>query len=135
MLPRFLAAVLDTPRLQMLMRDASGSTAQPHLYLGDLRALPIPVPPVEVQERVIADIDRAMEGATSGETRLTQARTASAHLGTAVLRDAFSGALVHSASSSESAETLVQQARNEVAEIRTQLRSSRRNRRAVPAGR
>ncbi len=57
MLSSFLKAALDAPGPQTVMQSASGSTAQPHLYLGDLRELTIPVPPLAEQRRIVAIIE------------------------------------------------------------------------------
>lgn len=47
--PRFLQVWLDGPFVQHRIKSASGSTAQPHLYLKDIRSLPVPCPPIEEQ--------------------------------------------------------------------------------------
>jgi type I restriction enzyme S subunit len=54
---RFLQAVLESPLYQEIIRSASGSTAQPHLYLGDLRAIAIPLPPHNEQRRIVNEIE------------------------------------------------------------------------------
>src|SRR5207248_2547743 len=47
----YLQAVVAAPITQIRIAAASGSTAQPHLYLGDLRRMPVSLPPrVEQQE-------------------------------------------------------------------------------------
>src|SRR6266545_1250924 len=57
---RFLNYVLSSPRYQERMGGASGSTAQPHLYLGDLRTFEVPIPPLAEQNRIVAEVDRRM---------------------------------------------------------------------------
>lgn len=57
---RFVKYVLDSPGHQGQMGSASGSTAQPHLYLRDLRALIVPVPPLDEQTAIADEIDRRM---------------------------------------------------------------------------
>jgi type I restriction enzyme, S subunit len=57
---RYLNIVLSSPRYQELIRNASGATAQPHFYLGDLRALTIPLPPIQEQERIVAEVERRL---------------------------------------------------------------------------
>jgi type I restriction enzyme, S subunit len=47
--PEFLQGWLNTRQVQALLGIASGSTAQPHLYLGDLRSVPVPVAPLQEQ--------------------------------------------------------------------------------------
>lgn len=130
-LPRYLAAVLDTPRLQVLMRDASGATAQPHLYLGDLRALPIPLPPLDVQEQILSHLDATMHKANEGETSLVAARASASQLKSALMRDAFCGVLVPPVSQDEDVRTLLRRAQNELSDARAQPRANRKKRRAV----
>lgn len=58
--PHYLKIVLDAPSWQELMAAASGSTAQPHLYLRDIRALTVPVPSLEEQRQIITEVDRRL---------------------------------------------------------------------------
>ncbi len=63
MLPEFLALLLDSHSLQQAMLRASGSTAQPHLYLRALRTLEVVLPPIDQQRVVLAEVDEHLEGA------------------------------------------------------------------------
>jgi type I restriction enzyme S subunit len=42
------------------MRGASGSTAQPHLYLKDIRRIPIPLPSRQEQDEITEYIQRML---------------------------------------------------------------------------
>lgn len=57
---RYINFVVSSPTHQELIASASGSTAQPHLYLGDLRLIPIPFPPFREQERIVAEVERRL---------------------------------------------------------------------------
>lgn len=65
---RFLNFVLSSPSHQELIKSASGSTAQPHLYLGDLRAIAVPLPPLAEQKRIVAEVERRLSVVEELET-------------------------------------------------------------------
>lgn len=93
MLPEFLQLVLNSSTWQNYLIRASSSTAQPHLYLGDLRSLPVPVPPLEHQRRIsyVASELLNANNRTVGLARKAQVRVA--HLRSGILKRAFSGQL------------------------------------------
>jgi type I restriction enzyme S subunit len=91
--PRFLMYVMASRTLQRRMSTASGSTAQPHLYLGDLRRLPVPVPPLSVQDVVVESLDGRLAAYTQ---MLAQLRVAERHgnsLRRSTLAEVFAGGL------------------------------------------
>lgn len=63
---RFLQLLLTEPRVAHQLRNASGSTAQPHLYLGDLRSLRVPVPSLDEQDRVLLTLDEYLSRLDAG---------------------------------------------------------------------
>jgi type I restriction enzyme, S subunit len=65
-LSSFLKAMLDSPRLQKELRSGSGSTAQPHLYLGKLRELSIPLPPLSEQQQIVDAVEEQFSRLDSG---------------------------------------------------------------------
>jgi type I restriction enzyme, S subunit len=71
--PRFLQLVLSAPWWRKHLKSASGYTAQPHLYLTDLRAIPVPVPPLEEQESLV----RAVAALSSEADRIGAAVSSS----------------------------------------------------------
>lgn len=56
----YLRLVFCSTLMQQRMRTASGSTAQPHLYLGDLKRLPVPVPRLEVQHQIVGRVEASL---------------------------------------------------------------------------
>lgn len=113
----YLAAVLASPHHQMMMRGASGSTAQPHLYLGDLRSLPVPVAPVEVQDEVVAKLRTALSGTSDGCANLKAALANGGLLRVAIVRDALSGGV--SAFSGDGASSRTSSPTTAVREVRS----------------
>jgi type I restriction enzyme, S subunit len=73
-LSSFLKAALDAPGPQAIMQSVSGSTAQPHLYLGDLRGLAIRVPPLAEQGRIVTAIEEQFSLLNAGVAALERAR-------------------------------------------------------------
>ena len=94
MTPKFLQIVLNSPDWQLRMRQASGSTAQPHLYLGDLRTLPIPLPPLLEQETIIEEVERRLSVIEKLEAAVQANLTRADRLRQAILKRAFEGKLI-----------------------------------------
>lgn len=90
----WVGMVLTAPWWQRSMRGASGSTAQPHLYLGDLRALLVPVPPLAEQAEIVAEVDRRLSVADAAEQQVEHALQRAARLRQSILKRAFEGKLV-----------------------------------------
>lgn len=91
--PRYLAAVLRSPRQQKILAAGSGSTAQPHLYLKDLRAVVLSVPDREVQMELVEALEADLIGIGRLEATLAEITARSRALRSAVLSAAFSGTL------------------------------------------
>ncbi len=91
---RYLNVVLSSPGHQELIKGASGSTAQPHLYLGDLRALSIPLPPLAEQTRIVAEGERRLSVVEEIEAVVSANLQRAGRLRQSILQKAFSGGLV-----------------------------------------
>jgi len=66
LLPDFLARVLQSPRLQSTLQGLAQGVAQKGVYLNSLRDLCIPLPPLDVQKEIVAEIEgyqRVIDGA------------------------------------------------------------------------
>jgi len=90
----FLKLVLDAPAWQRAIHNTSGSTAQPHLYLGDLRRMRIPVPPLVEQERIVDRVHELLSHITSLGKSLKALDQRSTVARSSILTAAFSGKLV-----------------------------------------
>jgi type I restriction enzyme M protein len=55
--PDFLTRVLQQPRLQNTLQGLAQGVAQKGVYLNSLRELEIPLPPLEVQKEIVAEIE------------------------------------------------------------------------------
>lgn len=120
-LPRYVKLVVDSPVVQNSFPDASGSTAQPHLYLSDLRALEVPLPPLDEQHEIVRHVDTLFAVADTIERRLAAATSRADALPQSILSKAFRGELVRTEAelalaerrSFESAEELLGRVRRE----------------------
>lgn len=92
--PRFVQYTLNAPVWRDIMKKGSGSTAQPHLYLKDIRALTIPLPPFPEQEEIVRRVDTLFAFADSIEAKVAAAREKTEKLRQSILAKAFSGQLV-----------------------------------------
>lgn len=93
MLSGYLACVLESVTLQRTMATASGSTAQPHLYLRDIRSLEVPHPAVEHQAEAVERYQDARRAIGRLLVQLGLQRTRATSLRRAILAAAFSGRL------------------------------------------
>lgn len=85
---------LESPRTQVTLMSASGSTAQPHLYLGDLRCLSVALPSAAEQEAIIEAVEDQLSVIEHLDYDI-ELRVKSAHvLRQSILRHAFTGQLV-----------------------------------------
>ncbi|QIB91457.1 hypothetical protein FQU78_10735 [Methanosarcina mazei] len=92
--PRFVQYILNAPVWRDIMKKGSGSTAQPHLYLKDIRALTIPLPPLSEQQEIVRRIAALFSFADSIEAKVAAAREKTEKLRQSILAKAFSGELV-----------------------------------------
>ena len=93
MLPGYLACVLESVTLQRTMATVSGSTAQPHLYLRDIRSLRVPYPAIEDQAAAVERYQDARRVIERLLVQLEQQRRRAAILRQSLLAAAFSGRL------------------------------------------
>jgi len=94
MTPKFLQIVLNSPEWQLRIMKASGSTAQPHLYLGDLRTFPIPLPPLNQQNSIVAEVKGRLSVIEELEVTVEANLTRADRLRQSILRKAFAGELL-----------------------------------------
>jgi type I restriction enzyme, S subunit len=69
----YLSISLKSPSSFSLLINASGSTAQPAIYLKDLKEITLSLPPIEEQHRIVAKVDELMSLCDQLKSRLTEA--------------------------------------------------------------
>ncbi|MBI5634360.1 MAG: restriction endonuclease subunit S [Nitrospirae bacterium] len=94
MAPRILQINFDAPLSQKKIRGASGSTAQPHFYLADLRSFAVPLMSRIEQGTIIAEVDRLLSVAEEIETTVDAHLKRAERLRQGILKKAFSGDLL-----------------------------------------
>jgi type I restriction enzyme S subunit len=96
---RFLLHWLQTAWAFQWMTQASGASAQPHLYIRDIKRLPVPVPPLAEQLEMVRQTDELLTLADSLRTRLETVERRIERSSQAVLAKAFRGELAFSPNS------------------------------------
>lgn len=69
----YLSISLKSPSSFNFLINASGSTAQPAIYLKDLKEIIISLPPIEEQHRIVAKVDELMALCDQLKSRITDA--------------------------------------------------------------
>ena len=110
---KYLEFCLLSPDIQARITSASGSTAQPHLYLTDLRALSFPLSPSAEQEQIVAEVERRLSIISKLEAAIEANLKRAERLRQSILREAFAGRLVPQDPTDEPANVLLERVRNE----------------------
>lgn len=92
--PRFLLRWLQSPWCRKWTMNASGASAQPHLYIKDTRRLPVPFPPLAEQQEIVRRVEKLFAFADQIEARLKKAQAHVDRLTQSLLAKAFQGKLV-----------------------------------------
>jgi type I restriction enzyme S subunit len=116
--PSFAVIALSTPASRGLIESKAATTAgQYNLNLAALRSLPVPLPPIEEQRSIVAEVERRLSIADAMDTEIDRALHRSAALRRSILEQAFSGELVPHDPSDESAHALLGRITSEHAAI------------------
>lgn len=91
---KYVQIALESPDYQKRLRGASGATAQPHLYLADIRALLIPLPPSGEQSRIVVETDRRLSLISEAEHQVEANAKRAERLRQSILANAFSGKML-----------------------------------------
>jgi type I restriction enzyme S subunit len=94
LLPRFLLFWLLTPEFTQYASHVQGRTVLPKINRGQLKALPVPVPPIAEQNRIVAAIEEQFSRIDAGMAALRRARQNLKRMRAAVLQAAATGELV-----------------------------------------
>jgi type I restriction enzyme S subunit len=92
---KYVQIFLESPDIQKVLKTSSGSTAQPHLYLSDLRSIFISLPPLVEQNEIVVEIDRRLSVTEELETTIETNLKRAERLRQTILQQAFSGGLVN----------------------------------------
>jgi type I restriction enzyme S subunit len=111
-----LMYALNTRRAQLHMGAISGSTAQPHVYLADLRALRLQVPPLAEQCEINRRIQRAVALMDEIQLLIRESLSRNEELDQSILVKTFRGELVPQEPNDEPASVLLARIREQRAQ-------------------
>lgn len=103
----FVELSLNSPNTAAEMRRASGSTAQPHLYLKEIRAINVAVPPPDEAEEIVRRVADALTISADTLALLDAEAADAARLKQSILKAAFEGRLVPQDPTDEPASSLL----------------------------
>jgi type I restriction enzyme S subunit len=83
---RFLVYCLQSPFLQKQIKKKSRITAQANLFIGKIKELAIPLPPLTEQHRIIAKVDTLMAWCDALEARLKERAMVQGKLAGAIVK-------------------------------------------------
>jgi type I restriction enzyme, S subunit len=116
-LTKYVLYFLSSPQTQTTIRRASGSTAQPHLYLTAFRAFAVPLPPRDEQVRIVDEIETLLSVERSTSDIVNGSRVRADRLRQSILKWAFEGRLVDQDPTDEPASVLLDRIRAERASV------------------
>jgi Restriction endonuclease S subunits len=108
---QFLLKWLQSPWCFRWMSQASGASAQPHLYIKDTRRMPVPIPPVAEQQEILRRVEALFKTADALEARYRIAKVHVDKLTQSILAKAFRGELVPQHPNDEPASVLLDRIR------------------------
>jgi len=85
----YLSVLLKSPSIYKQLVNASSSTAQPAIYLRDIKKVILPMAPEAEQHRIVAKVDGLMKLCDQLKARLTDAQTTKFHLTDAIVEQAL----------------------------------------------
>ena len=92
--PDFFLRWTQSPWTFNWMSNASGASAQPHLYISDVRRMPVPLPSLGEQHEIVRRVDSLFRLADAVDRRAAEAAMRTEKLTQAILAKAFRGELV-----------------------------------------
>ncbi len=87
----FIRLVVDSPHGQAWMRSETKGVALPGVNVGDFRRMPIPLPPLAEQRRIVAKVDQLMALVDQLESQLAASRATAANLLEALVAELSGG--------------------------------------------
>ena len=113
--PRFIVYAFKSRRFREFVNSLSTGSLIQHMFTSQLGEYEIPVPPLEEQRRIVAEVEERLSAIDALRAAIERAQRRSAALRRAVLERAFRGELVPQDPSDEPAETLLARIRAEAA--------------------
>jgi type I restriction enzyme S subunit len=125
----YLAAYLRSAQAQRYFRQVARGVAVKGVNIGDLRTMPVLVPPVAAQAKIVEELERRLSIIDAMEGEIDHALRAGISLRRSILKCAFMGKLAPQDPTDEPATVLLER----IAGQRAALSNPSRRRRNVPA--
>ncbi len=90
----FLLYALISPVIKRLINRVAVGSGVKHLRVGDVELLPIPVPPISEQQRIVAEVERRFSFVREIEAQVDTNQKRTERLRQSILANAFSGGLI-----------------------------------------
>lgn len=84
---------LNSQFILQRVRSLTGGSASPHLNLRDIRSFPIPLPPSEEQNQIVAEVERRLSIVAGAEAQVDANLRRAGRMRQSILKKAFSGGL------------------------------------------
>jgi len=110
---RFLNIVLNAEPTRRVVSSLIHGVGRPRLNLSEIRAIPVPLPPLHLQIELIEEVERRMSVVAANEIAITANLTRAERLRQAILCKAFAGQLVPQDPNDEPADVLLERIRQE----------------------
>ena len=111
--PRFVMHLLNSPLIQEKVRALTGGSASPHLNVGDVRKLPVPLPSPLEQEHIVRNIEEQLSATSEIGADVAENLELLDQLDQSILAKAFRGELVPQDPNDEPASVLLERIRAE----------------------
>jgi len=92
--PFFLMYVINSPQILKIVNELKTGSTSPHINVGDVKKLPIPLPQLAEQQEIVRRVDALFALADQIEQQVADASKRTEALTQAVLAKAFQGELV-----------------------------------------
>jgi type I restriction enzyme, S subunit len=105
---QFLMYALQSPILQIQIAEKSSSTAQANIFLGSIKSLVTPLPPIPEQLEIVRRVEKLFAFADQLEKRIQTSQATLERLTPSILAKAFRGDLVPQDPTDEPASVLLE---------------------------
>jgi len=87
---KYLEMILNSPFINAVAQENTTGGAAPRVNLTTVKAYPVPIPPIEEQNRIVAKVDGLMSLCENLKTRINESQTTQLHLADAMAEQALS---------------------------------------------
>lgn len=88
---RYLMHFLNSPTVTTFVSSITGGSASPHVNVGDIKAFMVPCPDIEIQKRIVLEIDSKLSVCDSIEQTVDAALQQAEAMRQSILKQAFEG--------------------------------------------